>query len=89
MALPLNVLTNIKNNYCSIYKVWEIEVELFEIIKNKNGQKRFIFKKLVKHFGRIVREDKVSFAGELSPERPLELLKEVEKALLFTAIKGK
>ena len=33
MALPLNVLTNIKNNYCCIYRVWEIEGELFEIIK--------------------------------------------------------
>ena len=33
MALPLNVLTNIKNNSCCIHKIWEIEDELFEIIK--------------------------------------------------------
>ena len=39
--LPLNVLTNIKNNYCSIYRVWEIEDELFEIIKNKKWAKVF------------------------------------------------
>ena len=87
--LPLNVLTNIKNNYCSIYRIWEIEDELFEIIKNKNGQKYFIFKKLVEHFGRIIREDKVSFVGELSPDRHWNLLNEIEKSLLFTVIKWK
>ena len=41
MALPLNVLTNIKNNYCCIYRVWEIEDELFEIIKKKQWTKVF------------------------------------------------
>ena len=41
MDLPLNVLTNIKNNYCCIYKVWEIEDELFEIIKKKQCTKVF------------------------------------------------
>ena len=87
--LPLNVLTNIKNNYCSIYRIWEIEDELFEIIKNKNGQKYFIFKKLVEHFGRIIREDQVSFVGELSPDRHWNLLNEIEKSLLFTVIKWK
>ena len=87
--LPLNVLTNIKNNYCSIYRIWEIEDELFEILKNKNGQKYFIFKKLVEHFGRIIREDKVSFVGELSPDRHWNLLNEIEKSLLFTVIKWK
>ena len=89
MALPLNVLTNIKNNYCCIYRVWEIEDELFEIIKKNNGQKYFIFKKLVEHFGRILREDKVSFASEVSPDRHRELLQEIEKALLFKIIRWK
>ena len=44
LPLPLNVLTNIKNNYCCIYKVWEIEDELFEVIQSNNGQKNFILK---------------------------------------------
>ena len=87
--MALNVLTNIKNNYCCIYRVWEIEDELFEIIKKNNGQKYFIFKKLVEHFGRILGEDKVSFVGELSPDRHRDLLQEIEKALLFKIIRWK
>ena len=91
LPLPLNVLTNIKNNYCCIYKVWEIEDELFEVIKNNNGQKYFIFKKLVGHFGRVIREDKVSFVGELCPgsNTHWELMNEIEKALLFSVIEWK
>ena len=89
MALPLNILTNIKNNSCCIHKIWEIEDELFEIIKKNNGQKYFMFKKLVEHFGRILREDKIGFVCELSPDRHRELLQEIEKALLFKIIRWK
>ena len=48
-----------------------------------------MFKKLVEHFGRILPEDKISFVGELSPDRHRELLQEIEKALLFKIIRWK
>ena len=89
MALPLNDLTNIKNNYCCVYRVWILKMNFLKLLRKNNGQKYFIFKKLVEHFGRILHEDKVSFVGELSPDRHRELLQEIEKALLFKIIRWK
>ena len=64
-------------------------MNFLKLLKKNNGQKYFIFKKLVENFGRILREDKVSFVGELSPGRHRELLQEIEKALLFKIIRWK
>ena len=58
-------------------------MNFLKLLKTKNGLKYFIFKKLVEHFGRIIREDKVSFVGELSPDRHWNLLNEIEKSLLL------
>ena len=83
MALSMNVLTNIKNNYCSMYNCWEIEEDLFSIIKEKNGASFYIYMKLVEYFGRILEHDSVCFKGELGRNTHYHLLKELENKMLF------
>ena len=86
MALPINVLTNIKNNYCSMYNCWEIENDLFGIIKERNGEHFYIYMKLVEYFGRILEHDSVCFKGELRRNTHWNLLKEMESKTLIKLV---
>ena len=72
-------MQKLTNKYCKKYRCFEIRTDLFNIIDICNGEKFFIFKKLVYHLGKIISSDEKSFTGELVANSYLDLLKEINE----------
>ena len=65
--------------YCNKYRCHEIRTELYEIINICDGERFFIFKKLVDHFSTIIDSDEKSFTAELGVDSNWELLNHINK----------
>ena len=72
-------MQKLTNKYCKKYRCFEIRTDLFNIIDICNGEKFFIFKKLVYHLRKIISSDEKSFTGELVANSYLDLLKEINE----------
>ena len=81
--LAKNVIQNIASNNCYRYNCHGLRAELETIIEEYNGKKLFIYKKLVRHFGRVLSSKKDSFVGELGSESHYSLLHDIEKDLFL------
>ena len=71
-----------------MYSCWEIEEDLFSIIKEKNAEKYCIYIKLIEHYGRILQHDAVSLKGELGRHTHWNLLKKIESNMLIKLVES-
>ena len=78
-----NIISNMANNYCVMDNCPELKEQVKIIIKEDNRKKFSIYRLLVSNFGRIIKNKKTSFVGELALEQNYTLLNELNRHLFM------
>ena len=87
--LKENVIENIVINYTCRYRCKNFKNEFIDIVRHHNGEKYFIFLRLVDHFRRIKSRTINSFVGELGRESSWALLDDINRNCLIKVMNRK
>ena len=76
-------ITVISDNYCRRHNALEIREDLEKILRVKGENKFYIYKRLCKHKGEILKEDNFKYIARLPTTHNRTLLDDLSKKMLF------